>query len=273
MGLISRVSSRTYRNMSEFAALYEGCRDPAVSDKFTFDIKGHLLPNESSLVPKEQRWSPYSWHGGSIVGIAGENFVVVASDTRLGEHGSIYQRDLERLVQITPKTVLGSCGFHGDALQMKKVIKTRCQIYEHNNRIPPSPPAIAQMVSTILYGRRFFPYYVYNIIAGMDDEGKGALFSYDPVGCVERVKCISEGTASSLLQPFLDNQIYGKNLGKTTGSKEFPAPELTKERAIMVIKDAFISAAERETNTGDSIVMQVVTNEGITKHTFPLRRD
>ena len=190
--------------MSEFSALYEGCRNPAVQDRFTetfhkkiikttifqkissfhdffsiFDIKGHVnLPSESALVPKEQRWSPYSWHGGSIVGIAGEDFVVVASDTRLGEHGSIYQRDLERLVQITPKTVLGSCGFHGDALQMKKVIKTRCQIYEHNNRIPPSPPAIAQMVSTILYGRRFFPYYVYNIIAGMDDEGKGALFSY-----------------------------------------------------------------------------------------------
>merc|ERR1712154_206516 len=138
----------------------------------------------------------------------------------------------------------------------------RCQIYEHNNRIPPSPPAIAQMVSTILYGRRFFPYYVYNIIAGMD-EGKGALFSYDPVGCVERVACISEGTASSLLQPFLDNQIYGKNLGAPHGSTEFPAPELTKERAIMVIKDAFISAAERDTNTGDSILMKVVDKDGI----------
>ena len=74
--------------------------------------------------------------------------------------------------------MLGSCGFHGDAIQMRKVVKTRCQIYEHNNRVCPSPPAIAQMVSTVLYGQRFFPYYVYNIVAGMDDEGKGALFSY-----------------------------------------------------------------------------------------------
>lgn len=32
--------------------------------------------------------------------------------------------------------------------------------------------AIAAMLSTILYGRRFFPYYVYNIIGGLDEDGK-----------------------------------------------------------------------------------------------------
>lgn len=32
--------------------------------------------------------------------------------------------------------------------------------------------AIAAMLSTILYGRRFFPYYVYNIIGGLDEQGR-----------------------------------------------------------------------------------------------------
>lgn len=31
--------------------------------------------------------------------------------------------------------------------------------------------AIAAMLSTILYGKRFFPYYVYNIIGGLDEHG------------------------------------------------------------------------------------------------------
>ena len=37
----------------------------------------------------ERRFSPYSDNGGSVVAIAGEDFVVIASDTRLSGHGSV----------------------------------------------------------------------------------------------------------------------------------------------------------------------------------------
>ncbi len=37
--------------------------------------------------------------------------------------------------------------------------------------------------------------------------GKGAVFSYDPVGNFEREAWRSAGSASHLIQPFLDNQV------------------------------------------------------------------
>ena len=77
--------------------------------------------------------------------------------------------------------------------------------YEHNKVM--STPAIAQMISVLLYYKRFFPYYVANILAGIDEEGKGVVYSYDPIGHHEKSKFRAGGTAGALLQPLLDNQV------------------------------------------------------------------
>jgi 20S proteasome subunit beta 6 len=68
--------------------------------------------------------------------------------------------------------------------------------------------SVARLTQTLLYGKRFFPYYVYTIIGGLDAEGKGAVYSFDPVGSYEREQCRAGGAAASLIMPFLDNQVF-----------------------------------------------------------------
>lgn len=48
-------------------------------------------------------------------------------------------------------------------------------MYRHEHNKEMTTPAIAAMLSTMLYYRRFFPYYTYNIIAGLDSDGEQLL--------------------------------------------------------------------------------------------------
>ena len=66
---------------------------------------------------------------------------------------------------------------------------------------------------------------------------------------------------------FLHFQIGFKN---QQGVTKVP---LSQEKAVKLVKDVFISAAERDIYTGDAIVLNVITKDGVRVETFPLRRD
>lgn len=48
---------------------------------------------------------------------------------------------------------------------------------------------------------------------------------------------------------------------------------LSLEKALSILKDVFIAAAERDIYTGDSIAISIITKNGIKNESFDLRRD
>lgn len=80
-------------------------------------------------------------------------------------------------------------------------------MYYHDNNKVMETPAVSQMLSTMLYYKRFMPYLVYNILAGLDSQGRGCVYSYDPIGHCERSQYRAGGSSGALLQPLLDNQV------------------------------------------------------------------
>lgn len=152
------------------------------------------------------------------------------------------------------------------------------KMYRHQHNKDITVSACAQRLSHILYNKRFFPYYVTAILAGLDEEGKGALYSYDPVGSYEREQCRAAGAAASLIMPFLDNQVNLKNQyvpGSGKGLElqaKVPEP-LAFGTVEQLVRDAFTGAVERHIEVGDGLQMMVITKDGIQEKYVPLKRD
>ena len=219
--------------------------------------------------PLQARWSPYTDNGGSCIALAGEGYAIIAADTRLSDGFSIQSRDTTKTCQLTGTCVLASAGMQADRATLHKNLGVRLQWYEYQNQgIKPGVRAIAQMLSNTLYMRRFFPFYTFNLLAGVDEDGQGVCFSYDAVGCTEPMSYGCTGSGNALIEPVLDNQILRSHQSKVDGPAKYSMQE-----AIELIKDAFSSAAERDIYTGDSVEIHIITKEGTKMEVFQLKKD
>jgi len=174
--------------------------------------------------------------------------------------------------------VLSVVGFAADGDALKERLDTIVKMYKYQHGKPMSVAACAQRLSHILYNKRFFPYYVHAILGGLDEEGRGALYSYDPVGSYEREQCRAAGAAASLIMPFLDNQVNFKNQympGSGVGhalEQRVPEP-LPKKDVEELVRDAFTSAVERHIEVGDGLQMMIITKDGIYETFNKLKED
>jgi 20S proteasome subunit beta 6 len=131
-----------------------------------------------------------------------------------------------------------------------------------------SVTAVAQMLSITLYQKRFFPYYSFCVLGGVDENGKGAVYCYDAIGSFEREMCRANGSASALIQPFLDNQVGKKNMA----NKKFEEMEL--DEVLKIVKDAFTSATERDIYTGDNLQIFIIRkDQPVEVQLHPLKND
>jgi 20S proteasome subunit beta 6 len=240
------------------------------------------LPTTQTNIPSHR----YTDNGGSTLAIAGDNFAILAGDTRSTSGYNINTRYEPKVFKIggsdstqrDATLILSVVGFAADANALKERLDTVVKLYRYQHGKAMTVKAAAQRLSIILYQKRFFPYYAHAILGGLDEEGKGAVYSYDPVGSYEREQCRAGGAAASLIMPFLDSQVNFKNQyepGSGVGHnlKEREKVLLGRDVVEDLVKDAFDSAVERHIEVGDGLLMMVITKDGIEEIYKPLKQD
>jgi 20S proteasome subunit beta 6 len=153
-----------------------------------------------------------------------------------------------------------------------------------------SPHALAHVLANTLYSRRFFPYYAFCVLCGVEENGAydtctnmhklhmyaagaGFVYTYDALGSTERVRCVASGAGQSFIQPLLDTLDRGMENEEAhvwTYSASHESFE-SNERALHVAADAdtvcsevakaFTAASEREITIGDSVYMLVLQRD------------
>ena len=95
--------------------------------------------------------------------ISSTSFAIVAADTRQSEGYSIQTRYARKCHILNENVVMAVQGFQADGTALAKRVKQRLEWYYHTHQASPSLASIARMIQTMLYGKRFFPYYAYVI--------------------------------------------------------------------------------------------------------------
>ena len=81
------------------------------------------------------------------------------------------------------KVVVAAAGFEADISTLKKVVQWRNVVYSQNHKKPMSVTAAAQLIGNTLYYKRFFPYYSFTIVAGLDSEGEQHFWAGAAIQC------------------------------------------------------------------------------------------
>lgn len=149
-----------------------------------------------------------------MVAMKGDKCVAIASDKRFGIRGQTIALDFPKIYEMGPHLYVGLPGLATDTQTVMEKLRFRKNLYElkENRRI--SPKVFSSMVSNMLYEKRFGPFFVEPMIAGLHPTTfEPYICNMDLIGCVtEPADFVVGGTASSQLFGMCE-ALWEPNLG------------------------------------------------------------
>ena len=184
--------------------------------------------------------------GTTTVGLSTDDGVVIATDRRASLGGRfVSNKSVTKVEQIHPTAAMTLVGSVGGAQSFIRSLRSEANLYEVRRDEPLSIHALSTLAGNFARGGPFFA--INPIIGGVDDEGSH-VYSVDPAGGV--------------LQD--DYTVTGSGTMVATGTIEGEYDsEMSIEEARALAIRAVEAAAERDTGSGNGIVLAEITTDGV----------
>ncbi|KAM7393604.1 hypothetical protein PAMP_020462 [Pampus punctatissimus] len=125
-----------------------------------------------------------SYNGGAVMAMRGKNCVAIASDRRFGIQAQMVTTDFQKIFPMGDRLYIGLAGLATDVQTVSQRLKFRLNLYELKEGRQIKPKTFMSMVSNLLYEKRFGPYYIEPVIAGLDPKTlEPFICSLDLIGC------------------------------------------------------------------------------------------
>ncbi len=195
--------------------------------------------------------------GTTTVGIICKDAVVIAAEKKSSMGYLVANKDTEKILQLDDRIAMSIAGLAADGQALARYLKAEFKLYHMSNNRKIGLKAAGSLLSNILQGNKFFPYYIQIIMAGWDDERGTSIFTFDPFGSYEEEKrFFSTGSGSPMALGVLEDS-YKDGISADEGSK----------LAVRAIK----AAIERDIASGGNAIDVCVINKSglnISRHSL-----
>jgi proteasome beta subunit len=184
--------------------------------------------------------------GTTTVGIVCQEGIVMGAEKKATMGYLVASKKAEKIKKLDDHIGMTIAGVVGDAQALERYIKAELKLYKLKEGMRISVRGAANLISNIMYARRFFPYIVQLVVGGYDSRPR--LYSFAPDGSLmEEEKFYSSGSGSPMAFGVLEHD-YRKGMSIEKGKK--------------LVADAIRSAVQRDIASGGEGIDLAVIDAG-----------
>jgi proteasome beta subunit len=183
--------------------------------------------------------------GTTTVGLTYKDGVVLATEHRATMGTLIAHKRTQKLFKITDKLGLTTAGLVGDAQILARYLRAEAELYALKRNTPITVRAASTLMANILNARKYYPYWVQLIIAGVDNEG-GHVYSLDAAGGSIPDTYVTTGSGSPYVYGVLEDHF-----------KE----NMTKKDSVDLAIRAISAAMKRDAASGNGIDVAAISQK------------